>query len=305
VTEPRRPGPVLEVGDFKRAFERFQKDEMSQRAAALTYYALMSLFPTLLVGAAVLGVFGQEALVTDAADYLKDAGAPQETVDAVTSALESAQSQRGTAVGALVVGLATAMWGAAGAFGSVGAALNQVFRVEEGRGFVKHKLHNLGWTLLLILLAAVTLMLLFLGGGIASDVLGEIGLGDTAVTVWNVLRWPGALLVAMLVYAVVYFAAPNVEIRHFRYITPGAVFGVVLWIVASAAFFFYVSSFAGYSATYGAFATVVILLIWLYLTSAVLLLGAELNAVVDVRRSRHLPRNYDGPVLPPKAPAKA
>jgi membrane protein len=305
VTERRRPGPVLEVGDFKKAFERFQKDEMSQRAAALTYYALMSLFPTLLVGAAVLGAFGQEGLVTSAADYLKDAGAPQETVDAVTKALESAQSQRGTAVGALIIGLVTAMWGAAGAFGSVGAALNQVFRVEEGRGFVKHKLHNLGWTLVLILLGAVTLMLLFLGGGIAGDVLGGIGLGDTAVTVWNIVRWPGALLVAMLVYAVVYYAAPNVEIRHWRYITPGAVFGVVLWIVASAAFFAYVSGFSSYSATYGAFATVVILLIWLYLTSAVLLLGAELNAVVDVRRSRNLARNYDGPVLPPKAPAEA
>ena len=115
---------------------------MSQRAAALTYYALMSLFPALLVGVAVLGVFGQQGLVTDAANYLKDAGAPQETIDAVTSALESAQSQRGTAVGALVLGLVTALWGASGAFGSVGSALNQVFRVEEGRGFVKHKLQQ-------------------------------------------------------------------------------------------------------------------------------------------------------------------
>jgi membrane protein len=295
---------IVEAGDFKRAFERYQKDEMTQRAAALTYYALLALFPTLLIGAAVLGVFGQEGLVTSAADYLKDAGAPPETVDAVTKALESAQSQRGTAVGALIIGLVTALWGAAGAFGSVGLALNQVFRVEEGRGFVKHKLVNLFWTLVLILLAAVTLMLLFLGGGLAEDVLGKIGLGDSAVEVWNILRWPGALLVAMLVYAVVYYAAPNVEIRHWRYITPGAVFGVVAWILASAGFFLYVSSFASYSATYGAFATVVILLIWLYLTSAVLLLGAELNAVVDLRRARHLPANYDGPVLPPKAPAE-
>jgi membrane protein len=266
---------------------------------------VMSLFPALLIGVAVLGYFGQAALVSDAADYLKVAGAPTETVDAVSKALESAQQQRGTALGALIIGLATALWGAAGAFGSVGAALNQVFRVEEGRGFVKHKLQNLIWTLLLIFLAAVTCMLLFLGGGLAEDVLGLIGLGGSAVEVWNVLRWPGALLVAMLVYAVVYYAAPNVEIRHWRYITPGAVFGVVLWILASAAFFFYVSSFASYSATYGAFATVVILLIWLYLTSAVLLLGAELNAVVDLRRSPDLPRNYDGPVLPPKAPAEA
>jgi membrane protein len=298
-------GPVLKVADFKRAFERFQKDEMSQRAAALTYFSLMSLFPALLIGVAVLGFFGQEALIRDATDYLKDVGAPQETVDAVTKALESAQSQRGTALGALVVGLATAMWGAAGAFGAVGAALNQVWRVEEGRGFVTHKLHNLGWTLLLILLAIVTCVLLFLGGGLAHDVFGLIGLGDTAVAVWNVARWPAALLLAMLIYAIVYYAAPNVEIRRWQYITPGAVFGVTLWIVASLAFFVYVSNFSSYSATYGAFATVVILLIWLYLTNAVLLLGAELNAVVDKRRSHHLPPNYDGPILPPKEPAEA
>jgi membrane protein len=300
-----RPGAVLEVSDFKRAFQRYQKDEMSQRAAALTYYALMSLFPALLIGVAVLGVFGQAGLVSDAADYLKDAGAPRETVDAITSALESAQRQRGTAVGALLVGLATAMWGAAGAFASVGAALNQVWRVEEGRGFVKHKVHDLGWTLLLILLVIVTCVLLFLGGGLAGDVLGLIGLGDTAVAVWSVARWPAAVLAAMLIYAVVYFAAPNVEIRRWQYITPGAVSGVTLWIVASAAFFLYASKLSSYSATYGAFSTVVILLIWLYLTSAVLLLGAELNAVVDLRRARHLPGNYDGPVLPPKEPAEA
>lgn len=276
---------------------------MSQRAAALTYFALMSLFPALLVGVAVLGVFGQQGLVTDAATYLKDAGAPPETVDAVTKSLESAQSQRGTALTALVIGLATALYGASGAFGAVGAALNQVWRVEEGRGFVSHKLHNLVWTIVLLALALITTVLLFLGGGIADDLLGKIGLGDTFATVWQYARWPAALLSAMLIYAVVYYAAPNVEVRRFRYITPGAVFGVTAWILASALFFFYVSSFSRYSATYGAFAAVVILLIWLYLTSSVLLLGAELNAVVDQRRAPHLPAGYDGPILPAKEPA--
>jgi membrane protein len=276
---------------------------MSQRAAALTYYAMMSLFPALLVGVAVLGFFGQEALVNQAANYLKNAGAPPEVVDAVTSALASALKQRGTALGALLIGLVTALYGASGAFGSVGSALNQVWRVEEGRGFVSRKLQNLLWTTLLIVLSLVTMVLLFLGGGLASDVLGVIGLGDNAVTVWNVVRWPLALLAAMLMYAIVFYAAPNVEIRHWRYITPGAVFGVGATILASAGFFFYVSSFSSYSATYGAFAGVVILLIWLNLSAAVLLLGAELNAVVDIRRFRHLPADYDGPVLPEKQPA--
>jgi membrane protein len=299
----KRPGRAIAAGDFKRAFERFQKDEMTQRAAALTYYALLSLFPALLMAVAVLGVFGQQALVDQAADYLKEAGAPPETVNAVTSALQSAQSQRGTAVGALVIGLLTSLYGASGAFGAAGLALNQVWRVEEGRGFVKHKLHNLLWTIVLLVLGLVTLVLLFLGGGIADDALGKIGLGHTVATVWHIARWPAALLVAMLIYAIVYYAAPNVEVRRWQYITPGAVFGVVATILASLAFFFYVSTFSSYAATYGAFAAVVILLIWLYLINSVLLLAAELNAVVDQRRARHLPAGYDGPVLPPKDPA--
>jgi membrane protein len=300
-----RPGPVIGFGDFTGAFRRFQKDEMAARAAGLTYYSLLSLFPALLVGVAVLGVFGQEGLINDAASYLKDAGAPQETVDAVTSALESSQRERGTAVGALVLGLATALYGASGAFGAAGAALNLVWRVEEGRGFVRHKLHDLLWTLVLVALVLVTSVLVFLGGSVAGDVLGLIGLGDTAAAAWRILRWPAALFSAMLIYAVVYYAAPNVEIRRWQWITPGAVFGVTAWIAASAAFFVYVSNFSSYSATYGAFAAVVILLVWMWLTNVVLLFGAELNVVIDLRRSPELPRGYDGPPLPAKRSATA
>jgi membrane protein len=297
-----RPGPAIEFGDFKRAFDRFSKDTMTQWAAALTYYSLLSLFPALLFGVALLGYFGQQSLVNDAADYLKDAGAPPETVDAVTKALESALGQRSTAAGALVIGLATTLYGATGAFNSAGVALNRVFRVDEGRGFVGRKLNNLLWTLVVLVLVNLTCVLIFLGGALAADVLGLIGLGDNVAAVWAYARWPGALLSAMLIYAIVYYAAPNVEVRNWRYITPGAVFGVVAWILASAGFFFYVSTFASYSATYGAFAAVVILLIWLWLTNVVLLFGAELNAVVDLRRDPDTPRGYDGPVLPPKDP---
>jgi membrane protein len=301
----RRPGPVIGFGDFTAAFKRFQKDEMTARAAALTYYSLLSLFPALLFGVAVLGVFGQQGLVADAADYLKSAGAPDDTVDAITSALESAQRERGTAVGALVLGLATALYGASGAFGAAGAALNLVWRVEEGRGFVRHKLHDLLWTVVLVALVLVTCVLVFLGGSLAGDVLGLIGLGDTAAAVWRIARWPAALFSATLIYAVVYYAAPNVEIRRWQWITPGAVFGVTAWIVASAAFFVYVSNFSSYSATYGAFAAVVILLVWMWLTNVVLLFGAELNVVIDLRRSPELPRGYDGPPLPAKHQAPA
>ena len=299
-----RPGPVIALGDFKRAFDRFLGDLMTQWAAALTYYSLLSLFPALLFAIAVLGYFGQQSLVTEAADYLKEAGAPPETVDAITSALESAIRERSTAAGALVLGLVTTLLGATGAFNSAGQALNRVWRVEEGRGYVKRKLVNLLWTLTLLALMLVTLVLVFLGGDLAADVLGLIGLGENAATVWAYVRWPAALLSAMLIYAIVYFAAPNVEVRNWRYITPGAAFGVPAWILASAGFFFYVSEFASYSATYGAFAAVVILLIWLWLTNVVLLFGAELNVVVDLRREPDVPPGFDGPVLPPKEPAE-
>ena len=298
-----RHGPRFALGDLKAAFKRFQADEISDRAAALTYYSLMSLFPALLFAVALLGVFGQQGLITETAEYLKTAGAPDETVNAVTSALDSAQQQRGTAITALVLGLALSLNGASGAFGAVGRALNVVWRVDEGRGFVGKKAHDLLWTLVVLALVIVTFVLIFLGGGLASDVLGAIGLGDTAADVWRIVRWPAALASAMLVYAVVYFAAPNVEIRRFQVITPGAVFGVVTWLVASALFFLYVSNFSSYSATYGAFAAAVILLVWLWLTNVVLLFGAELNAVIDLRRSPELPSGYDGPPLPAKVPA--
>ena len=300
-----RPGKALVAGDFKAAFERFQAHKMSDNAAALTYYSLMSLFPGLLFLVAVLGLFSGEQLITDAADYLKDAGAPADTVDAVTSALESAQSARGAAITALIVGLALSLNSASGAFSAVGRALNQVWRVEEGRGLLKRKVNDLAWTLVVLALVIVTFVLVFLGGGLAADVLGLIGLGDTAADVWTIIRWPLALVSAMLVYAVVYYAAPNLEIRRWQWVSPGAVFGVITWILASGLFFVYVSNFSSYSATYGAFAGAVILLVWLWLTNVVLLFGAELNAAIDVRRSPGLPQGYDGPTLPVKEPADA
>jgi membrane protein len=300
-----RAGPPVAVADFPAAFKRFRADLMTDHAASLTYYSLLSLFPALLFAVAVLGFFGQQGLITQAANYLRDAGAPASTVDSVTKALDSAQSQRGTALTALVIGLALSLNGASGAFGAAGRALNVVWRVDEGRGFVRRKLNDLAWTLVVLVLVNVTFVLIFLGGGLASDVLGKIGLGETAADVWRIARWPAALVSAMTVYAVVYYAAPNVEIRRFQWITPGAVFGVMTWIVASALFFVYVSNFSSYSATYGAFAAAVILLVWLWLTNVVLLFGAELNAAIDIRRSPELPRGYDGPPLAAKEPASS
>jgi membrane protein len=298
-----RPGPAVEARDFKRAFDRFQKDQITDHAAALTYYALLSLFPGLLFGVALLGFFGQEGLVGDAAGFLVSVGAPSETVDAVTGAIESAQKSRGTALTALVLAMATSLYGAAGAFGAVGRALNAIWRVEEGRSFVKHKAHDIGWTVVVVALVLVTGVLVFLGGALSEFVFERIGFGDTSAAVWRYARWPLALVAMILIYAVVYFAAPNVEIRRFRWISPGALFGVLAWLLASLGFFFYVANIGSYQATYGAFAGMVILLVWIWVSNLVLLFGAELNAVIDLRRSPHLSDRYHGPPLPAKEPA--
>ena len=279
---------------------------MNDSAAALTYYSLLSLFPALLFAVAVLGVFGQEGLITDTADYLKTAGAPADTVDSVTGALESAQAQRGTALTALVFGLALSL---NSRLGRVRRRRPRAQRDLAGGGGTRAswaaRLNDLAWTLCVLVLVMLTFVLIFLGGGFAADILGWLGLGESFATVWSFVRWPLALLSATLVYAIVYFAAPNVEVRRFRWITPGAVFGVLVTILASGLFFVYVSNFSSYSATYGAFAGAIILLVWLWLVNLVLLFGAELNAVIDLRRSPELPDGYDGPPLPAKEPAEA
>jgi membrane protein len=298
-------GPTFAFSDLKVAFKRFKEDEVTDHAAALTYYALMSLFPALLFAVALLGAFGSPTLIPDAVKYFQDLGAPSEVVQPIEKFLESTiQSDKSAAITSLAIGLLTALYGASGAFGASGRALNRIWRVEEGRGFVRKKATDMAWTLVVLALVIVTFVMIFLGGGLAKDVAGWIGLGDTAATVWTIVRWPAALVSAMLIYAIVYYAAPNVKVRRFEFVTPGAIFGVVVWLLASAAFFVYVSNFSNYEATYGTFAGAVILLVWLWLTNTVLLFGAEINAAQRLRRTPQLPKSYDGPPLPQKVPAE-
>jgi membrane protein len=270
------------LDDLVPAFKKFQADEMTDRAAALTYYMMMSLFPALLVGVSLLGLLGDESLVTRAVDYARDNGAPAEVTDAVRALLTKTVSATGGAVsGALVLGIAVALYGASGAFGAAGRALNDVYGVRESRSFFKHKLADIGYTILVIALALVALVSVFLGGNLAGDLFGTIGLGDTAASVWRVARWAIAVGAVLAIYSLVFASAPDIDARRRRIFSPGALVGVTIWIVASAGFFFYVSNFGRYGATYGAFAGAVILLLWLYISSVAFLFGAELNSVVD------------------------
>jgi membrane protein len=284
------------LGTLKRAFQKFQADEMTDAAASMTYYVMMSLFPALLVCVSLLGLLGDQSLVTDAVKYARDHGAPAEVADALRKALSTTVEKAGGAVSfALVLGVLVAIYGASGAFGGAGRALNRVYGVRESRNFATHKLADIGWTLVAVLFAIVAMVSVFLGGGLAKDIFGTIGLGDTAAGIWSFARWLVALGAVLLMYAITYSFAPDIKPRRLRWITPGATAGVVIWMVASAGFFFYVSNFGKYGATYGAFAGAVILLLWLYLSSLAFLFGAELNAELERER-----RSASGDPPPPR-----
>ncbi|MDP8943203.1 MAG: YihY/virulence factor BrkB family protein [Actinomycetota bacterium] len=272
----RRAWPVA-----KRTITSFYDDQMTHHAAALTYYALMSLFPALLLGVSLLGLLGQfpetyEAILS----YLRDV-APDTTLDTVDAALRHALRSKGTAAGALAVGIVTTLYGTTGALEAARRALNVVFDVENGRGFLRRKATDVVSSVVLMGLVLATLILVFVGGGLAEDLLGFAGLGSTAASVWAVARWPAALAVATLVFALIYYVTPDVEQRGFRWITPGAVAAVAVWIVASVGFSSYLSNLGSLNATYGSFTAAIILIFWLWLTNVALLFGAELNAEIE------------------------
>jgi membrane protein len=286
---------------LKRAFGMFRAHDMTDWGASVTYYMVMSLFPALLVAISLLGLFGQQSLVTDSVEYLRDAGAPPDTVDAVEASLQSLIESSGGKLGiGLILGLLLGLNGASGAFGAAGRALNKVYGVDEDRGFVRKKAQSLGWTVVVILLAIVALVCVFLGGTVAEDVFGVIGLGSTAAAVWTYVRWLVALAAMMLTFAIIYAFAPDVTVRRFQWISPGSVLGVIIWTIASGLFFFYVSNFGNYGATYGAFAGAIVLLLWLYISSLAFLLGGELNG--EIERADIAGRGGPPPVSPPPRP---
>jgi membrane protein len=269
-----------------RTIKSYQAHNMTDHAASLTYFAMMSLFPSLLAGIAVLSLVGEVTLAQDAADYLIENGADGATAQVARDTLANMIETSGGAAGfALLLSFGLALNGASGAFGAAGRALNVVFAVTEDRGFVRRKAQDIGMALLVILLFAVVVVAMFLGGGIADDLLGTIGLGDTGAAVWSIARFPLAIAAAMVAYSVIYAYAPSLEQRRWRWITLGSAAGVTIWIVASIGFGVYIKNFSSYGAAYGAFGAAIVLLLWLYVSANAFLLGAELNATIERARS--------------------
>ena len=260
----------------KRIVVSFYDDQATHHAAALTYYALMTLFPTLLLGVSLLGLLGEYPRTYDSImAYLRDV-VPATTLAPIDDALRAALRSKGTAALALVVSVLTVLYGTTGYLEAARRALNVVFEADGGRSFLRRKLTDVVSTVVLFALVLATLVLVFVGGDAVRDLAGE-----GAASVWRVARWPAALASAMLVFSFVYYVTPDVKQRTFGWITPGAAAGVVVWIGISAAFSEYLGHFGSLNVTYGSFAAAIILLFWLWLTNVALLFGAEVNAEIE------------------------
>ena len=270
---------------LRKTAREFSTDQCPDLAAALTYYAVLSLFPALVVVVSLLGVFGQGQRTTDAVLQIVGQLGPASAVDTLRTPIQQLVESPSAGF-ALIVGILGALWSASGYVGAFSRAMNRIYEVEEGRPVWKLRPIQLLLTLVGLTLAAAVAFMLAVSGPIAAAIGGAIGLGDVAQTIWSIARWPVVLIFVTLAVATLYYAAPNVKQPKFRWISVGAGVAILAWILASVLFGFYVGNFGSYNKTYGALAGVVVFLLWLWITNLALLFGAELDA--ELERGRQL-----------------
>ncbi|KOG42324.1 ribonuclease [Streptomyces decoyicus] len=269
-------------GVVKRTLREFKEDNLTDWAAALTYYGVLAIFPALLALVSVLGLLGPSTI--DSLIKNLSSIAPGSVRSILTTVLEQLKGGQGKALLALIIGVALALWSASGYVAAFMRASNVVYDIGEGRPVWKALWVRLGITVAVVILLALTAVGVVFTGTVAKKMGSILGLGDTAVTVWNVAKWPVMLILVALSVMVLYWAAPNVR-RRIRRVLPGGVLAVVLWLIASALFALYVANFSSYNKTYGTFATPIVALIWLWLTNIAILLGLEFNAELERGRA--------------------
>src|SRR5918995_431300 len=283
---PEGPGDLNKrswLAVLKRSAREFKEDNLTDWAAALTYYGVLAIFPALIVLVSILGLVGESA-TQPLIDNL-GAVAPGPAKEIFTNAIKNLEGSQGAAGVLFVVGLLGALWSASGYVAAFMRASNSIYDMPEGRPIWKTLPVRVGLTLVLLILLALSTIAVVLTGGLAEKVGDLIGLADTAVTVWNIAKWPVLLLVVSFMFALLYWAAPNVKQPGFRWVSPGGILAVVGWLIASAAFAFYVGNFGSYNKTYGALGGVVVFLVWLWISNIVILLGAEFNAELERERA--------------------
>ena len=259
----------------KRTVREFQADNLSDRAAALTYYSVLSIFPALLVLISLVDLAGSGTIQT----LLANLGqvVPGSVNQILADAIRNLQQTRGSAGLLALVSLATALWLASRYIAAFMRASNAIYDVPEGRPVWKTLPIRIGVTMVVMVLLAASAVAVVATGGLAARLGRLLGIGSTAIRVWDLAKWPVLLLIVGFLFALLYWASPNAR-QPFRWITPGGILAVVVWVLASAAFALYVANFNTYNKTYGSLASVIIFLVWLWLSNTAILLGAELNA---------------------------
>ncbi|MFF4901417.1 YihY/virulence factor BrkB family protein [Streptomyces sp. NPDC001068] len=283
----------------KGTAREFQNDELADRAAALTYYGILSLFPALLVLVSLLGIAGRSATqqVLDNVEKL----APSSARDVITDAVRQLQASGGIGSIVAVAGVVLAVWSASGYVAAFIRSANVVYDMPEGRPMWKVLPIRVGVTVVLLVLTVVSALIVVFTGGLARAAGSALGIGGFALKVWSIAKWPGLVVLVMAMVAILYWAAPNVKGRGFRWVTPGSVLALLVWMIASAGFAFYVAHFASYNKTYGTLAGVIVFLMWLWISNIAVLLGLEFDAELARRRAivGGLPRGEE-PYLPPR-----
>ncbi len=280
---PRKAGAFATL---KRTAAEFMEDNLTDWAAALTYYGLLALFPALIALVSLLGLFGDPKSTTQSLTEIITEIGPESAAETFSGPIESITESRSTAGFAFVLGLLVAIWSASGYVGAFIRASNVIYETPEGRPFWKLRPLQLAVTLAMIVLMVFLAVGLVMTGPIVDAVAEPIGLSQTAVDVWDFAKWPAMALVFLLMVGVLYYASPNVRLRDRRWITPGALVAIVVWIIASALFAFYVSNFGSYDKTYGTLGGLIALLVWFWISNLAILFGHQLNA--ELERSREI-----------------
>ena len=308
--DPRKPDDPTDLTGPSRKFilkntvREFMDDECTDIAAALTYYAVLSLVPGLLALVSLLGVFGQGQATNALLDMVEQIGQGQ-AVDTIRPVIIQLSHSTGAGL-TLVVGILLALWSASSYVQAFGRAMNDVYEIDEGRPIWKLRPWMLLVTAILLILAVLTAIALVVSGPVAETIGGVIGLSDFAVTVWSIAKWPVVLVMVIVMVAILYHFTPNVQQPKFRWVSLGAVVAIVTWVVVSAAFGFYVSNFGSYNKTYGSLGGVIVFLLWLWITNLALLFGAELDA--ETERGRELQAGIEAEEtiqLPPRDTTKS
>jgi membrane protein len=277
---------------LKRTALEFQEDSLTDWAAALTYYGLLALFPAIIVLVSIVGLVADPASTTRTLTDIVTRIGPDTAAQTFAGPIQQVTESRSTAGFALVASTLVALWSASGYLGAFIRASNVIYETREGRPFWKLRPLQLLLTLALVLLLALMTLGIVLTGPIVSDVAGPIGVSETAVSIWSYAKWLLIVALFVLIIGFLYYASPNVRQRGFKWITPGGIFAVVVWIVASGLFALYVSQFGSYNRVYGSLASLVIVLIWMWITNLAILFGHELNA--ERERDRQLEEGLPG-----------